>query len=82
MDGVSETKDQKIKKLTDELHKMADEHKVTAKSNLTLDSKANDVEYLKRQIRTLEDKLRKQKMPAEKPFETQQRPTSKVSVWP
>jgi hypothetical protein len=47
--------------------------------NFSLENKAsNDVEVLKRQIRNLEEKLKKQKLVAEKPYETEYKPSGKV----
>jgi hypothetical protein len=48
-------------------------------SNINENSKNNDIDYYKRQIKILEDKLKRQK-PAERPFEYQNKqPTSRVS---
>jgi hypothetical protein len=51
--------------------------------NFSLENKAsNDVEILKRQIRTLEEKLKKQKLVAEKPYaETEYKTSNKVFIY-
>jgi hypothetical protein len=51
--------------------------------NFSLENKAsNDVEVLKRQIRTLEEKLKKQKLVAEKPYaETEYKTAGKVFIY-
>lgn len=68
-----ETKDQRIRKLTDETHKLNDDAKLfsTNKSvqSFSIETKSNDIEGLRRQIRILEDKLKKQKQnAAERPY--------------
>ena len=68
-----ESKDQRIKKLSDENQKLIDDNKHYSSnkiaSNQSLDAKSNDVEYLKKQIRILEEKLKKEKLNrAERPY--------------
>ncbi len=77
------TKDQKLKKLTDENRKLIEDGRIFTTNkmvqNFNLENRPNDVELLKRQIRTLEEKLKKQKlMTAEKPYvEAVEKPRSK-----
>ncbi|CAF0743692.1 unnamed protein product [Brachionus calyciflorus] len=67
------SKDGRIKKLTDENQKLIDDAKIYSTNkiahNFNADNKTNDVESLKRQIRILEEKLKKQKQNmAERPY--------------
>ena len=76
-----EQKEQKIKKLTDENAKLAEDHGRSLYVSKTVygSDKSNEVENLRRQVRQLEEKLRKQR-PAERPYEqTNYKPRSKVN---
>ena len=68
-----ELKDNKIKKLISENQKLLEDAKRLnpdkAYQSAYADSKSNDTEYLRRQVRILEDKLKRQR-PAEKPYDT------------
>ncbi len=75
-----EIKDAKLKKLTDENQKLTLEmNKVAANRSVhsLADDAKSELDFLKRQVRTLEEKLRRLQKPAEKPFENQ-RARSKV----
>ena len=64
-----ESKEQRIKKLSDENLKLIEDSKVfTLNKTVSSDSKSAENEALKRQIRVLEEKLKRQR-PAERPYE-------------
>lgn len=67
---LKETKENKLKKLNDENKKLTDTGKNhSSGQSLTVESKPSEVEGLRRQIRILEERLRKQKQSvAEKPY--------------
>jgi hypothetical protein len=58
-----------VRKLFDENHRLMDDTKKVPEKITSADTKLNDNEYLRRQIKALEEKLRRQR-PAEKPYES------------
>ncbi len=65
------TKDQRIKKLSDDSQKLKNDFNTTKiTSSTSLNAKSNDVDYLRRQLRILEEKLKKEKLnKAERPYD-------------
>jgi centrosomal protein CEP290 len=68
------SKDQRIKKLADDNQKLTDEGKIASVNKTAAvfhaDIQSNDVGYLRKQIRILEEKLKKEKLnKAERPYE-------------
>lgn len=75
-----ESKDAKLKKLSDENKKLTDDKKSpTRGQSLTVESKPSEVDELKRQIRVLEERLRRQRQSIpEKPYTDSNKSRSKV----
>jgi hypothetical protein len=84
MFASKESKDGRIKKLADENQKLIDDAKIFSTNkiaqNFSIENKSNDVESLRRQIRVLEEKLKKQRQnTAERPYVESAEYRSKVN---